>query len=76
MFLGLVILVLGIIFLLRNLGIITYQFWEIFWPSLLILLGLSFILKRYRKKHWWDHLCGPEMGNKIKAKIEKKLEEK
>jgi len=76
MFFGLVIFALGVIYLLRNLGIITAEFWGIFWPSLLIVFGLTFIYKRHQRKNWWDHLCGPDLGKKIKTKIEKKLEEK
>ncbi len=39
------IIALGIILLLRNLGIITESIWK-FWPVLLILLGLRILLRR------------------------------
>ena len=75
MLFGLLLLTIGIIYLLRNLGIITYQFWEIFWPSLLIVLGLALIYKRQRRKTWFDCFFHGDVGKKLKTKIEKKLEE-
>ncbi len=51
MFVGLTIILLGTFFLLRNLGVIEGDFWGWFWPSVIILLGLSMILKRPVKKH-------------------------
>jgi len=41
-FAGLVLVVLGTVFLLRNLGLIRVDF-DLVWPTLLILLGLYFL---------------------------------
>lgn len=43
---GLVVLIIGVIFLLRNLGIITYPIWSIIWPSVLIAVGVNMIVGR------------------------------
>jgi hypothetical protein len=53
MFTGILLVFIGIYFLLRNLGIITDDFWEIFWPIIIIALGLSFLGKRGKTK--WKH---------------------
>lgn len=53
MLFGIIILVIGVIFLLQNLGLFTASIWAIFWPVLLIVIGLAVI---FRRKHcWW---CG------------------
>ena len=43
-----VLIVLGIYFLLRNLGLIDWLNGNILWPLILILLGLWLILRRVR----------------------------
>jgi hypothetical protein len=53
MFIGLIIVCLGTIFLLRNLGILSGAMWEIFWPSLIIVFGLAMIFKKKRKSGFW-----------------------
>ncbi len=45
MFLAIAIIVIGFIFLLKNLGIITGPAWDIIWPLLIIALGFSMLLK-------------------------------
>jgi len=45
----LVLILIGILFLLKNLGIITGSIWSILWPLLVIILGLSLLA---RKKRW------------------------
>ncbi len=53
MLFGIIVLLLGVVFLLQNLGVLTASVWAIFWPALLILFGLSVM---FRRKHcWW---CG------------------
>jgi hypothetical protein len=46
MFLGLMILVVGIVFLMQNLGYISGSVWEILWPSFLIITGLVMIFRQ------------------------------
>lgn len=48
-FIGFVFVFLGVVWLLENLGLIQVSLWEIFrtwWPALLIVLGLSFFIKK------------------------------
>ena len=46
MFAGLLILVLGVLFLLRNFGLIHGDLFRIGWPVVIIVAGLSLLLKR------------------------------
>lgn len=52
---GFIIIILGILFLLVNLNIITEGVWDIFWPLLLIVLGVGLIIKKKRSRCW---VCG------------------
>jgi hypothetical protein len=50
-FAGLLLIAIGTIFLLKSLGVIQLTVWQIFrtyWPVLLILLGISIIMRRSR----------------------------
>lgn len=43
---GIFLIIIGVIFLLKNLGFITGGLWDIFWPIVLIVWGLSLITKK------------------------------
>jgi len=45
MFFGLLLVVIGIVFLLENLGIVTGDVWDVIWPLIIILFGISVITK-------------------------------
>jgi len=45
-----VLVVLGIYYLLQNLGFLSWLRGDVLWPALLILLGLWLLLRRSR---WW-----------------------
>lgn len=63
--LGVILIVIGAIFLLKNLGIITGDVWEIIWPVLLIALGLSFFFRRWKWSGWgwhWHDISGRRKG--------------
>jgi cytochrome c oxidase subunit IV len=60
MLIGIVLVVFGILFLLQNLGYITYDFGGMFWPLVLIAIGLKISMKR-GKNHW---CCGHHRGEK------------
>ncbi len=49
---GLILLILGILFLLSNFGykINVWDIIEKYWPILLILLGLKYVISGIRKK--------------------------
>ena len=51
MFIGFLILLLGILMLLERLGVIHGGFWDYFWPVALIALGISMVFER-RKSKW------------------------
>ena len=45
MFLGVLILLLGVLMLLQQLDIIRGGVWEFFWPASVIAIGISMIVK-------------------------------
>lgn len=53
MFWGSLIIVIGLIILLKNLGIITAGVWSILWPLLLIMFGVSLLTKKGRQKAYF-----------------------
>ena len=56
MLFALIIILLGVVFLLRNLGVITTHIWSVLWPSIIILVGFWLLYKRYEwhiKKNKW-----------------------
>lgn len=52
MIFGFLIVLIGAIFLLENLGFITIDTWEVIWPVALILIGVSIILKSFSKDYY------------------------
>ena len=48
MFVGIVVLALGVLFLLRNLGVISGDIWDFLWPIAVIALGISILFKKRR----------------------------
>lgn len=59
MFFGIVVLAIGVVFLLQNLGFISSGVWGIIWPCILIAMGLSMMCKK--SKHY---ICGCESEKK------------
>jgi len=49
MFFGIILLIFGVAFLLKNLGVMEDVTWSIIWPSILILFGLIAIFRKKRK---------------------------
>ena len=47
--LGVVLLVMGVLFLLKNLGLLPWFRWSIFWSVVLIIVGLAIIIGRFRR---------------------------
>lgn len=43
---GFLLIIIGVIFLLKHLDFISAGAWEILWPILLIILGISFVVRR------------------------------
>ena len=62
---GILILIIGLFFLLKNLGFITGDAWSIFWPLLLIAIGLKFLIMK-KHRHWSDwQRFGEKMHDKF-----------
>jgi hypothetical protein len=60
MFFGLIIIIVGLVFLLKNLGFIGGDVWPIIWPSLVIVVGLSILCKKKKHEQKW-HKFGEGM---------------
>ncbi len=45
---GAALILVGIIFLLKNLGLIAGINWDIVWPVAVIILGAVMLFKKYR----------------------------
>ncbi len=45
MFIGILVLAVGVVFLLQNLGYISGSVWNIVWPAIIIVVGLSMIFR-------------------------------
>ncbi|MCB2230716.1 hypothetical protein KQH82_08365 [bacterium] len=48
MFIGVLLLILGVLLLLREMGLIYGNVWDYVWPIALIALGASMIFKNKR----------------------------
>lgn len=51
MFIGLLLLLLGVLLLLTQMGVITGGIWNYFWPAAIIAVGLSMIFNHTRRKN-------------------------
>lgn len=49
MWFGVVLIVVGVVFLLQNLGYVTGEVWNVVWPAFIVLLGISMILRKDKK---------------------------
>jgi len=50
LFAGIVLIILGGLLLLERLGIIYGDVWDIFWPAVLIALGISLLWEHRRSR--------------------------
>jgi predicted permease len=64
---GIILIIIGVGFLLQNLGYISGGVWNIIWPVILIVLGLSLIFRRPRAGFFWGERFGWE-EKKLKTK--------
>jgi hypothetical protein len=55
MWVGFVLICIGILVLLSNLNLIKGDVWNYIWPIILVVFGISLILKRNRRDHWHRH---------------------
>jgi uncharacterized membrane protein len=70
MILGIFIIVLGLVLLLRNLGLITLPtgFWSLFFPLFLIVIGIYIIMAVKKGKEYWDRAIDKFAKGKKKNK--------
>ena len=60
MIIGLFLIVVGTLWLLYNLGLISTAVTEIIWPLAVIALGFYFLLKKRGVHHFKHWCCGPK----------------
>ncbi len=62
MFLGTVLIVLGVLLLLKNLGVIQAATWDVLWPVLLIIFGFVLLKRKRGRASWWE---SRQNGNRV-----------
>ncbi len=55
---GFFLIIIGVIFLLKNLGFISADAWDILWPILLTTLGISFVVRRGKAGFFLEEFFG------------------
>jgi hypothetical protein len=50
MFIGILLLLIGLLMLLNRLGIIQGGFWDWLWPVLMIAIGINVLSKHFMKR--------------------------
>lgn len=50
MFVGMLLILMGMLFLLEQIGILTDPIWGYFWPLAIVALGVSFITDSKKKR--------------------------
>lgn len=58
MIIGLILIIIGVVFLLQNLGYISEGAWSIIWPAILIVIGMGTLLKRKDQGFFWEEKFG------------------
>ncbi|MDP1538470.1 MAG: DUF5668 domain-containing protein [bacterium] len=58
MIIGLILIIIGAVFLLQNFGYIAEGAWSIIWPVILVVIGLGILLKRKDHGFFWEERFG------------------
>lgn len=58
MIFGLILIIIGLVFLLQNLGFVSEGAWSIIWPAILIVIGLALVCKRKNHGFFWEERFG------------------
>jgi len=58
MFIPFLLIGAGFAFLLQNLGLLPINIWDVFWPGVLIILGVVMLLKNDEHYFWREDKKG------------------
>ena len=72
MVLGVILLIVGFVWLLVNLGVVNSAIWLLFWPLVLIYLGVTMLMSEQKNCCLMCKVLDKEL-TKIPAKVEKKV---
>jgi len=50
---GLILIAVGIIAILVKTDVVSGSIWDYTWPTILVIIGLSFFLGRFLGPRWW-----------------------
>jgi membrane protease YdiL (CAAX protease family) len=67
---GLIIIAVGVIALLVKTGVLDGSIWDYTWPAVLVIIGLSFVLGRFRRRRWFWGNWGPPWEDRDKPRKE------
>ncbi len=56
---GFIIIAVGVIALLVKMDVLSGSVWEYTWPTILVIIGLSFVLGRFFRRRWFWGGWGP-----------------
>ena len=58
MIIGFILIIIGAVFLLQNLGYISEGAWRIIWPAISIVIGIGILLKKRDHGFFWEERFG------------------
>jgi hypothetical protein len=64
MVIGLILIAIGVIAILVKTDVITGSIWDYVWPTALVIIGLSFVIGRFRRRRWWWFNWRPYWGDR------------
>lgn len=65
MWVGVVLIVVGFIFLLQSLGFVTGDVWNFVWPAIIVMLGVFIIINKRKED---DKCCKEDEAKKSEKK--------
>jgi hypothetical protein len=71
MVIGLILIAVGIIAILVKTGTVAGSIWDYTWPTVLVIIGLSFLLGRLRRRRWWWGWCCPPWDDRDRDRPDK-----
>jgi predicted lysophospholipase L1 biosynthesis ABC-type transport system permease subunit len=71
MVIGLILIAVGIIAILVKADVLSGSIWDYTWPTVLVIIGLSFLLGRLRRRRWWWGWCCPPWDDRDRDRPDK-----